>query len=313
MIKKIKICQKKLDKLNKYYLLKGKINNVYFNGVLVSDTSINKITGEQVITESQSQANGQTNWYIAKTNQKIFTMQQVKNYRYQMNVGEKMKKVIKSCPNCDKLIEFSSDDKKVKCKNCKSTYIIQRGKDDNINLVLDIPKSVFIIPISILMCIILLIVVFSTKSINAARKNNKKIYTNLQSISEISKSEEEELTVESLSVINQWNRVDSNTILINQKHLGFYLLKINSISNLIDVYKLSYQIDGNKYIVYTGVEYNGVEKKDKLKTRTNQIHGLSLKEGSKVIWGYDSLEDFYNDINNPVNAKIEATKGLYVK
>ena len=54
-----------------------------------------------------------------------------------MNVGEKMKKVIKSCPNCDKLIEFSSDDKKVKCKNCKSTYIIQRGKDDNINLVLD--------------------------------------------------------------------------------------------------------------------------------------------------------------------------------
>lgn len=66
MIKKRKICQKKLDKLNKYYLLKGKINNVYFNGVLVSDTSINKITGEQVITESQSQANGQTNWYIAK-------------------------------------------------------------------------------------------------------------------------------------------------------------------------------------------------------------------------------------------------------
>lgn len=78
MIKKRKICQKKLDKLNKYYLLKGKINNVYFNGVLVSDTSINKITGEQVITDSQSQANGQTNWYIAKTNQKIFTMQQVK-------------------------------------------------------------------------------------------------------------------------------------------------------------------------------------------------------------------------------------------
>ena len=66
MIKKRKICQKKLDKLNKYYLLKGKINNVYFNGVLVSDTSINKITGEQVITDSQSQANGQTNWYIAK-------------------------------------------------------------------------------------------------------------------------------------------------------------------------------------------------------------------------------------------------------
>ena len=78
MIKKRKICQKKLDKLNKYYLLKGKINNVYFNGVLVSDTSINKITGEQVITDSQSQANGQTKWYIAKTNQKIFTMQQVK-------------------------------------------------------------------------------------------------------------------------------------------------------------------------------------------------------------------------------------------
>ena len=66
MIKKRKICQKKLDKLNKYYLLKGKINNVYSNGVLVSDTSINKITGEQVITDSQSQANGQTNWYIAK-------------------------------------------------------------------------------------------------------------------------------------------------------------------------------------------------------------------------------------------------------
>lgn len=66
MIKKRKICQKKLDKLNKYYLLKGKINNVYFNGVLVSDTSINKITGEQVITESQSQANGQTKQYIAK-------------------------------------------------------------------------------------------------------------------------------------------------------------------------------------------------------------------------------------------------------
>lgn len=66
MIKKRKICQKKLDKLNKYYLLKGKINNVYFNGVLVSDTSINKIIGEQVITNSQSQANGQTNWYIAK-------------------------------------------------------------------------------------------------------------------------------------------------------------------------------------------------------------------------------------------------------
>ena len=52
MIKKRKICQKKLDKLNKYYLLKGKINNVYFNGVLVSDTSINKIIGKQVITDS---------------------------------------------------------------------------------------------------------------------------------------------------------------------------------------------------------------------------------------------------------------------
>lgn len=66
MIKKRKICQKKLDKLNKYYLLKEKINNVYFNGVLVSATSINKIIGEQVITNSQSQANGQTKWYIAK-------------------------------------------------------------------------------------------------------------------------------------------------------------------------------------------------------------------------------------------------------
>lgn len=231
-----------------------------------------------------------------------------------MNVGEKMKKVIKSCPNCDKLIEFSSDDKKIKCKNCKSTFIIQRGKNDNINLVLDIPKKIFIIPISILMCIILLIVVFSTKSINATRRNNnKQIYTNLQSISEINKSEEEKLTLESLSVINQWNRVDTNTILINQKHLGFYLLKINSVSNLIDVYKLSYQIDGIKYVVYTGVEYNGVEKTGKLETNTSQIHGLSLKKGSKVIWGYDSLEDFYNDINNPVNAKIEATNGLYVR
>ena len=34
---------KKLDRLNKYYLLKEKIDSVYPNGVLVSNTSIDKI------------------------------------------------------------------------------------------------------------------------------------------------------------------------------------------------------------------------------------------------------------------------------
>ena len=228
-----------------------------------------------------------------------------------------MSNIIKKCPNCGKLMDVDFNKDKVICPNCKKIFLIEhdpiKPDEDNINLVMTVSKKVFVIPILVLLFLILFLI-FSFNKLcksNYLEKNNSEINYSIKSISSLNEEDEKKIFMQSLSLINEWNKLDENVSLTTEKHLGYYLIKLNSVSTLYDVYEMTYKINNNDYNIYTGVEYSSIEKNKQLTFGNSQIHGLSLDKGGKQLWGYDSIKEYYYDIPRTIDSKVEATDGLF--
>lgn len=223
--------------------------------------------------------------------------------------------MIKKCLKCGNDIEVNENDIYVKCNNCKTKYLVEEDpmKKGSINLVAQLNKRVFVIPICIFIILIVLIVVLSIKKANNLKseyiKKNKS--NNLTSINDLDKDDRKKIEADSLVEINNWNRTDGELILVGHKHLGYYLLQSNNTSTLYDVYELTYVIDNSSYTIVTGVEYDNMVNKNTISYNSSQVKGITLTKGNKNLWGYDSQEDLYNDIESTFNGKISASPNIY--
>lgn len=233
-----------------------------------------------------------------------------------------MKEIEKKCPNCSKVLEINPSLKEIKCPNCNREYIIEKSKIkrkgeevESINLVMKVSKNVFIIPVAIFSSIILILTLVTIHSVNnyklklKGQDESKELQENIKKIKDIDKEKIEE---KSLSEINNWNMETDNVHLDDSKELGQYLYRVDDHSTIYDVYQLTYKINNSDYTIYTAVIYNNLNN-DNINQIIPEIHGATITKDNENLWGYDTIKDLYYDINTPENAKLEATKGLYIE
>ncbi len=233
-----------------------------------------------------------------------------------------MKEIEKKCPNCSKVLEVDPSLKEIKCPNCNREYIIEKSKIkrkgeevESINLVMKVSKNVFIIPVAIFSSIILILTLVTIHSVNnyksklKSQDESKELQENIKKIKDIDKEKIEE---KSLSEINNWNIEKDNVHLDDSKELGQYLYRVDDHSTIYDVYELTYKINNSDYTIYTAVIYNNLNNEN-INQIIPEIHGATITKDSENLWGYDTIKDLYYDINTPEDAKLEATKGLYIE
>ena len=233
-----------------------------------------------------------------------------------------MKEIEKKCPNCSKVLEVDPSLKEIKCPNCNREYIIEKSKIkrkgeevESINLVMKVSKNVFIIPVAIFSSIILILPLVTIPSVNnyksklKSQDETKELQENIKKIKDIDKEKIEE---KSLSEINNWNIEKDNVHLDDSKELGQYLYRVDDHSTIYDVYELTYKINNSDYTIYTAVIYNNLNNEN-INQIIPEIHGATITKDNENLWGYDNIKDLYYDINTPEDAKLEATKGLYIE
>lgn len=233
-----------------------------------------------------------------------------------------MKEIEKKCPNCSKVLEVDPSLKEIKCPNCNREYIIEKSKIkrkdeevESINLVMKVSKNVFIIPVAIFSSIILILTLVTIHSVNnyksklKSQDESKELQENIKKIKDIDKEKIEE---KSLSEINNWNIEKDNVHLDDSKELGQYLYRVDDHSTIYDVYELTYKINNSDYTIYTAVIYNNLNNEN-INQIIPEIHGATITKDNENLWGYDNIKDLYYDINTPEDAKLEATKGLYIE
>lgn len=244
-----------------------------------------------------------------------------------------MKLIEKTCPKCGANLEFNLGDKEVKCLYCNRQFIIEENNansdisqsdnmDNNIKLVAKVGFGVHVFSIVmffIIFLVVLTIIVFTMKSVfsnnimSSFDKTVKLSSEHLSSIKDISDSDKQKLEAKSMAKINEWNHQSDNVTLILSKHLGYYLAYDSNFSTLYDVYELHYNISSVEHTIYIGVKYLNIGiKNNKLKISNGMIFGSILSFDSHNLWGYNSIQDLYNNIDLSFSSSIVASDGLYM-
>ncbi len=229
-----------------------------------------------------------------------------------------MKTIEKNCPNCGLPIEIDLKSTETKCKHCKRTFLIEhdnmiKNKEkrlEKVNLVMKLQKRTFLIPLIVFLILVTLLTYFTIKEINKEKEKFTKkdtISYNLKSLNELSDSDINNISNESLDEINYWNNFESTS----RERLGYYLIIKDSITTLYDVYKINYKLDSNNYDIYIAVAYENVTTDSGISYTASELHAVTLTIDNYDIWGFESEEDLYNSLPNTYKAKIIATNDLY--
>lgn len=242
-----------------------------------------------------------------------------------------MKLVEKTCPNCGANLEFNFGDKEVKCKYCNKSYLIEGYDNTNyqnnlnidLNLVTKTTQSIISIPFIIFIIIFSIITIFigyttfkivsiDHKSISENNETYEENTESLNFLNSITTEMSDKITSKSISTINAWNKTNDNFILDSSKHLGYYLATNGNFSTLYDIFELVYKDENKQYTVYTGVKYSNVKNNEgNINLGNSSIFGSIKQCGFNNLWGYDTVEDLYNNINTPFNETLYAAEGLY--
>ncbi len=245
-----------------------------------------------------------------------------------------MKLIEKTCPKCGANLEFTEGEKKVKCAYCNTSFLIEEDKNAAngyhlINKAASVAKTVIItssIIFVVIVAAIVAIVISINHSFSKIDKPDFDFFHQLDeksddifeddkpkfSLKDISTEDQEKLAKKSLAKIKEWQHpVFVN--FIGNKHLGIYLSIEDGETKLYDVFELQYSDDTNVYNVYTAVEYNDPSYKNKtLTTDSGNVFGGLIRVGNETLWGYDSIETLYGNIDTSYSDKITATEGLYI-
>ena len=243
-----------------------------------------------------------------------------------------MKLIEKTCPKCGANLEFEPGAKEVKCSYCNKEFIIEgnennnMGKEaspDDIQLVSKLGKGVTIMAIVIILVIAFFIIgsvafgMFNKDSIINKSDNWFSNFNNnydddvLKSVKDISVEDQKRIEEKSLTLLKEWN-VKSNRVSLNEyKNLGYYLVYDEFGTDIYNVYELNYNVNGVNHVIYTGVSYMNVNYKNKtVKVGNGSIFGKILSYDMCSLWGYESVQDLYNNIDYS-DEEISASDGLY--
>lgn len=251
-----------------------------------------------------------------------------------------MNLIEKTCPKCGANLEFKPGDKEVRCSYCNKQFIIegnenntnidptQNNMNESIKLVAKVGAGMYIgitIIIFIIAITIIGVVIFTIKSnfSNTKNKNNFDTVNNffdnfnksddsiLKSVNDISDEDGKKIQEKSLTEIRNWNKEQGGVTLTEHNHLGYYLVYDDYDTDLYDVYELNYNINGESHIIYTGIEYMSVNYKNKeVKVGNGMIFGTTLSFNMNTLWGYNTIEDLYNNIDSS-DGELVASDGLY--
>lgn len=251
-----------------------------------------------------------------------------------------MNLIEKTCPKCGANLEFKPGDKEVRCSYCNKQFIIegnenntniaptQNNMNESIKLVAKVGAGMYIgitIIIFVIAITIIGVVIFTIRSnfSNTKNKNNFDTVDNffdnfnknddsiLKSVNDISDEDGKKIQEKSLTEIRNWNKEQGGVALTEHNHLGYYLVYDDYDTDLYDVYELNYNINGESHIIYTGIKYMSINYKNKeVKVGNGMIFGTTLSFNMNTLWGYNTIEDLYNNIDSS-DGELVASDGLY--
>lgn len=249
-----------------------------------------------------------------------------------------MKLIQKKCPKCDAPLSFEENAETAVCEYCKHKISITRKNsggtsEDFILSIEDFYKkrydqtrktqmAVYVIAIIIGICsFVFLIKMFSSANETPINSDipvkEKKYITEISQLDEntlnnsFSKSLESLMKRETESSLEQteWERV------------GIYLLNHKETKQLnlfYDVYQKEYKSSSGTVTVYAVVEFKNLEISENGTLdnyRVGSTYCPSKRIDKEYICGYDTLEDFFNEVirNQTDKYKVTSTEGIYLE
>ena len=225
-----------------------------------------------------------------------------------------MKLIEKACPKCGANLEFEPGAKEVKCSYCNKEFIIDgnennnMGKEtspDDIQLVSKLGKGVTIMAIVIIFAIVFFII----GSVAFGMFNKDSIINKSDNwFSNFNNNYDDGV----LKSVKEWNEKSNSVSLNEYKNLGYYLVYDEFGTDIYNVYELNYNVNGVNRVIYTAVSYMNVNYKNKtVKVGNGTIFGEILSYDMCSLWGYESVQDLYNNIDYS-DEEISASDGLYI-
>ena len=195
---------------------------------------------------------------------------------------------------------------------------------DDIQLVSKLGKGVTIMAIVIIFAIVFFIIgsvafgMFNKDSIINKSDNWFSNFNNnyddgvLKSVKDISVEDQKRIEEKSLTLLKEWNEKSNSVSLNEYKNLGYYLVYDEFGTDIYNVYELNYNVNGVNRVIYTAVSYMNVNYKNKtVKVGNGTIFGEILSYDMCSLWGYESVQDLYNNIDYS-DEEISASDGLYI-
>lgn len=255
-----------------------------------------------------------------------------------------MRLITKKCPNCGASLSFDEKASKIKCEYCKQDIFIERDKhhsnqmsDEEYQLSLEavqevtnmMQKNSFYGMIVVLVIIAIGAIIFIISFSNIFRFSEKfdsipseNVGENKNYVTSISQINEESLKLlqhDSLDILNTWTNTLPDNRATAWEYVGMYLLTPKKImtNELYIVYKRTYTIDSKQIENYGAVSYKDIKLKDGNVSNTSigfPVAPMSLDDNMEMpTFGYDSNEDFYNQVIKPKTDQyeVQATSGIY--